>query len=160
MTTAPRAFRRQVKAKKQDARPTIAFTLDWISDDETDDDGNPVLVRSDTFHATMPTDERLFLIAAMAGDEEQEGTGEAAAVIDLFRDALPAEEYRTLRQRIKDPDDDVDLEMLQDVLMWLMGEWSAFPTVPASASSGSRPTSGAKSTGRAPGRGSTRSTST
>jgi len=155
MTTPTRSFRRSVAEKKGVAAPPIVeFTLDWVDDEDPEK-----ILRSDMFHATRPTDERLFLIAAMAGDEESGAASEAAAVMEIFRVALPAEEFRTLRSRIKDPDDDVNLDMLQDVLFWLMGEWSSFPTEPASNSSKSPPATGVKSTGRVRGPGSTRSTS-
>jgi hypothetical protein len=143
MTTAPRAFRRSVEKKKTQERPTVAFTLDWVDDE---DESN--VLRSDTFHATMPSDERLFIVAAMAGNEDSQGTSEAAAVMDMLKDALPLPEFRTLKQRLLDPDDDVNLEMLQDVMYWLMEEWASFPTQPASDSSGSKASTGVKSTGR------------
>jgi hypothetical protein len=153
--TTNRAFRRSVAEKKKGVveQPTVAFTLDWVDDEDPEK-----VIRSDTFHATRPTDERLFLIAALAGDEDAGGVAEAAAVVEIFRDALPEDEYRILRRRIKDPEDDVNLDMLQDVMFWLMGEWSSFPTAPASDSSASRRSTGAKSTGRVRGPGSTRST--
>jgi hypothetical protein len=156
MTTGPRSFRRSVAEKKKAplVRPAVTFTLDWVDDEDPEK-----VLRTDTFTATRPTDERLFLIAAMAGDEDAGGAAEAAAVMDVFKDSLPEDQYRTLRQRIKDPDDDVNLDMLQDVMFWLMGEWSSFPTEPASDSSVSPPSTGARSTGRVRGQGSTRSTS-
>lgn len=155
MTTAPRAFRRSAEKKTKVARPVVTFVLESFSDTETDEEGNPVLVRSDTFTATMPSDERLFVIAAQAGQEDGGGPAEAAAVVDMLKDALPKQEYSILRRRLIDPDDDVDLEMLQDVMGWLMEEWSNFPTQPASVSSTSQVSTGAKSTGRVRGEGST-----
>jgi len=139
---------------KQKERPTVAFTLDWVDDDEKDEDGEPVVRRSDTFHATQPTDERLFVVAAMIGDEDN-GAGEATAVMDLLRDALPPKEFRTLRERLLNPEDSVDMEVLGEVMEWLMEKWSDFPTQPSSASSGSPSGSGTKSTGRVRGSGST-----
>lgn len=150
MASAPRSFRRAVK--KQAERPTVTFALD-----RTDDEYN--VIESDIFHATQPTDERLFLIAAMVGDEDAVGS-EATATLELLRDSLPPDEYRTLRRRLADPDDqDATLEVVQEVIEWLMEQWTAFPTQPSSDSSTSQTPSGTKSTGRAPGRGSTRSTS-
>jgi hypothetical protein len=162
MTTPSRSFRRAVAQKKgKDApRPVVEFFLEWLDDEAVDEDGNPVVHRRDVFHATQPTDERIFLIAALAGDEDAGASAEAAAIMDLFKTSLPEDEYKILRQRLKDPEDDVDLTMLQEVVPWLMEEWSAFPTVPASASLESPPSTGVRSTGRAPGKGSTRSTTT
>jgi hypothetical protein len=156
MTTPSRSFRRAVAQKKTKnaPRPVVEFFLEWL-----DDEDETIVHRRDVFHATMPSDERIFLIAAMAGDEEAGATAEAAAIMDLFKTSLPEDEYRILRQRLKDPEDDVNLEMLQEVVPWLMEEWSSFPTVPASASLPSPASTGVRSTGRAPGKGSTRSTS-
>jgi hypothetical protein len=159
MAQAPRSFRRA--AKKQTDRPVVAFTLDWLEDltDEQIAAGEePEVIRSDTFHATKPTDERLFLVAALIGDEDAVGS-EATAVIELFRDCLPTSEYRTLKDRLGDPNDSVDLDVLQEITGWLLEEWTSFPTEPSSGSSTSRTNTGPKSTGRAPGKGSTRSTS-
>lgn len=152
MTTAPRAFRRAVAEKKSTTRPVIEFTLE-----STDMEGE--VVRSDTFHAKRPTDERLFLLAAMAGDEDAGGAEEAAVTQDLLKDILPEEEFKVLKARLLDDEDDVDMDMLQDVLMWLVEEWASFPTEPSSDSSGSQDASGTKSTGRVRGPGSTRSPS-
>lgn len=153
MTTAPRSFRRQVAKKKAAERPAVEFTLDWV-----DEEGE--VVKSTTFHSTMPSDENLFLLAAMAGDEDASAAEEAAGIMSLFKQSLPEAEYKELRSRLRDPEDDVTLEVLQEVIPWLMEEWTAFPTQPASASSASPASTGARSTGRVRGQGSTRSTST
>lgn len=159
MAQAPRSFRRA--ARKQAERPVVAFTLDWVEDLTPEQEAEGVqaeVIRSDTFHATQPTDERLFLTAALIGDEDSVGS-EARAVLDLLKDVLPTSEYRLLKSRIADPDDSVDLNVVQEVLEWLMEQWSTFPTEPSSASSPSPTSSGSKSTGRVRGAGSTRSPS-
>jgi hypothetical protein len=159
MAQAPRSFRRA--ARKQEKRVVTAFTLDWVEDLTEEQEAEGVeaeVIRSDTFHATMPTEERLFLVAAMLGDEDNAGA-EAAGVMELLRDILPPAEFKVMRTRLADPADSVDMETLQEVLEWLMEKWSTFPTEQSSASSKSPTTSGTKSTGRAPGPGSTRSTS-
>jgi hypothetical protein len=155
MTTAPKTFHRQVAAKKAAApRPTVEFMIESM--DPVEEGEEP---RADQFHATLPSDERLFILAAMAGDEESNGTAEAAATLDLLRSSLPDDEFRLLKRRLLDSEDIVDMELLQDILMWLTEEWSTFPTVQSSASSESPPSTGARSTGRVRGQGSTRSTS-
>lgn len=150
--SAPRSFRRA--AAKKVARPTVTFTLDWV-----DDEDEEKVLRSDTFHATMPSDERLFMIAALVGSDEENMASEAAAIMDLLRDSLPADEFRTLKRRLADPEDSVDMETVSEVLEWLMEKWSDFPTQPSSASSESPTATGPKSTGRVRGPGSTRSNS-
>ena len=114
---------------------------------------------AEQYHATRPTEERLFLLAALAGSEDATGTEEAAATLELLRDALPEDEFRVLRRRIADPSDFVDIGMIQDILMWLVEEWSTFPTEPSSVSSAPPPATGTRSTGRVRGEGSTSSTS-
>jgi hypothetical protein len=149
--TAPRAFRRS--AQKKAERQVTAFTLDWVSDDEEE-----TVIRTDTFHATQPTDEQMFLVAALLGDEDRLGS-EATAVLDIFRDALPANEFRVLRERIADPEDSVDMDIVSEVLEWLMEKWSTFPTKPSPGSSTSPTSTGTSSTGRVRGKGSTHSPS-
>lgn len=154
-TTAPRAFRRA--ATKTVTRPVTAFTLDWVEDltEEQEAAGEEAaILRSDVFHATQPTDERLFLIAASLGGEDTDGTAEASAIMELFRDTLPEKEYKVLRQRLLDPADSVDIETLSEVLEWLMEKWTTFPTGPSSGSSTSRASTGTTSTGRVRGQGS------
>jgi hypothetical protein len=152
MTNAPRTFRRQVAAKKSAApRPTVEFMIEHS--EEPAEGEEPT---ADQFHATMPSEERLFLLAALAGDEDSDGAAEAAATMDLLRDALPTAEFRILKRRLGDSEDIVDITMLQEILMWLVEEWSTFPTEPSSASSASPPSTGTRSTGRVRGAGSTR----
>ena len=158
MVSSQQTFRRKVRAKVA-PRKQVVFTLVWEQDPEEVPEGQePEVYRVDTFHAQKPTDEKMFLIAAMFGDEENEA-GEAAAVVEILKDALPREEYRVLRERIADPDDDVNLEMIRDVVQWLMTEWADFPTRPSSASAALPASTGERSTGRAPGPGSILSTS-
>jgi len=153
VSTAQQTFRRKVHAKVA-PRKEVAFTLVWEQDpDEAEEGKEPEVYRVDTFHATKPTDEKLFLIAALVGDEDNEA-GEAAAVLEILRDSLSREEYQILRTRIADPDDDVNLDMIKDVVQWLMSEWSDFPTRPSSASSNSQDSTGERSTGRVRGKGS------
>lgn len=157
MTSATRTFQRQVtqKKKKDAPKPVAEFTLAWMDEEDPD-----VAVRSDTFHATQPSDEKMFLLAAMAGDEDASGAADAAATMQLFRESLPSGEFSTLRERLKDDADPaVTLDVLQEVVAYMMGEWSGFPTEPSSDSSVSPPKTGTTSTGRVRGKGSTRSTS-
>lgn len=158
-TTAPRSFRRS--AKKGTDRPISAFTLDWVEDltEEQEAEGvEPTVIRSDTFHAKMPTDERLFLVAAKLGDDDNVAS-EASAIMELLKDVLPAAEFRVLRQRLSDPEDSVGMDTIEEVLAWLMERWSSFPTQQSPVSSESPTSSGPKSTGRVRGPGSTRSDS-
>lgn len=152
MPTMPnRTFRRAV-AKAKVERPTITFGVERLNDDGE-------VVSTDVFHATQPTDERLFIIAAMIGDEENEAAS-ATALMELLKDSLPKDEYRVFRKRLADPDDvDLTMETVEDIVEALMESWSGFPTGQSSDSSTSRTSSGTKSTGRVRGTGSTSSAS-
>jgi hypothetical protein len=151
MPTANRTFRRAV-AKQKVTRPTVRFGIERMNDDGE-------VLSTDWFNATMPTDENMFLIAALIGDEDNEA-GAATALLELLKDSLPTDEYRLFRKRLRDPkDEDVTMETVEDIVEELMKEWSAFPTGQSAASSTSQTTSGPKSTGRVRGEGSTRSPS-
>ena len=156
MVSSTQTFHRKIREKAA-PRKEVAFTLVWEqAPDEVPEGQEPEVYRVDTFHATKPTDERMFLIAAMVGDEENQ-MGEAAAVVEILKDALPKDEWRILRARIADPADDVDLEMVKDIVQWLIEEWADFPTRPSSGSSGLPVSTGVTSTGRVQGEGSTHS---
>jgi hypothetical protein len=81
---------------------------------------------------------------------------ESAAMLDILRAALTDDDLRTIRNRIKDPDDAVDWEMIGELVLWLMEQWSDFPTKSPSGSSGSPANTGTTSTGRVHGPGSIR----
>jgi hypothetical protein len=146
---APHAFRRQVE-KKTEKAPPIAFMLET-----TDEEGN--VVRSDTMEAIRPTEERIFLFVAALGGEDVNFADEAAAILALFRDVLRPTDFSVLRERLSDENDEVDLTMLREIMEWLVAQWADFPTQPSSGSSESPTPIGTTSTGRAPGKGSTRS---
>ena len=154
MSTGPQGFQRRVKDRVKKERKTIEF---FISSTDEDEDGVEYEVSRDVYHATTPTEEQLFLIFASGGREDASIGDESAAVLGFFRDALPDGEYRRLVKRLRDPDDlDIDAQLLAEIFQWLMEQFQDFPTTPPSGSSGSQASSGARSTGRARGKGSTR----
>jgi hypothetical protein len=146
---APHAFRRQVE-KRAEKSPPITFVL------ETTDENDEV-VRSDVMEAKRPSEERIFLFVASIGGEDTNFADEAAAILSLFRDILRPADYSVLRERLADDDDEVDLQMLREIIEWLVSQWADFPTKPSSVSSESPTPIGQSSTGRSPGKGSTRS---
>ncbi len=159
VANASQAFTRRLDEKVAEAEgvdedPTFAFTLNMI---DTDEDGNEVVLRSDTFEARMPTDEQLLLLYALGGNRQATAADEMNAMFEVLRDTLPQNQYNLLVKRFRDRNDKgVDSEILADVFEWLMDQWSAFPTRRASASSTSSASSGTKSTGRVRGKGSIR----
>jgi hypothetical protein len=155
MVTASQGFIRRVKDRADDGpRPSVGFFISTVDEDE---DGNEIEVRRDDFTATMPGDEQLLVMVAEGGREGATVADEVAALLDFFRAALPAAQYRLLFRRFKDPQDpDVDFETLQDIFQWLMEQWQDFPTQQPAGSSKSSGSTGTKSTGRVRGKGSTR----
>lgn len=153
MATAPQAFTRRVKDRVTQERRETPFTLRTIDEDE---EGNEIVVKEETYHAVEPSDEQLLVAFAEGGREDATLADQTAAIFDLFRAALPENEFRRLYKRFKDPEDvDVDFEALNDMFEWLLETWADFPTQSPAGSSSSRGTAGARSTGRARGKGST-----
>ena len=154
MATAPQGFQRRVKERVTKTRPQVAFFLETTDEDE---EGNEFVVRHDDFLATMPTEEQLMLIYANGGNSEASVGDELHAIFSFFKDALPADQYKVLVGRFRDPDDvEVDGEALTEIFGWLMEQWQDFPTKSPSGSSTSRGNTGARSTGRVRSKGSTR----
>jgi len=98
-------FRRQITRRAATVQPTTNVTFDSV-----DEEGNEA--GSDTFHFSRPSEEQLFLLAADVGGENVSGIAEAAAVMTLIRQTLPSEEYRLMRERLGDPEDGLDMEIL------------------------------------------------
>ena len=149
MANAPtRSFRR--RAKKVAARPVSVFSPDWVDEDE---EGNEIIVRSDVFHASMPSNETLFFLMADLNDDDADGA-DVVAMKRLLMASLPADEFRILKQRLEDPEDPLDMEWLGEILQDVMKDWTDFPTEQSAASSGSPTSTGQRSTGRVRGKGS------
>ena len=153
MASAPQGFQRRVKERATKSRPQVSFFLESVDEDE---DGNEIVTRHDDFIATMPSEEQLMLVYAQGGNSDANVGDEIAAVLRVFKDSLPAHQYKVLLGRFRDPDDvDVDAEALMEVFGWLMEQWQSFPTQPPSGSSVSQASTGARSTGRVRGKAST-----
>ncbi len=154
MATAPQGFQRRIKERVEKTRPQVKFFLETTDEDE---DGKEFVVRHDDFVATMPSEEQLMLIYANGGNSEATVGDELHAIFSFFKDALPPDQYKVLMSRFRDPNDvEVDGEAITEIFGWLMEQWQDFPTKSPSGSSKSQGSSGARSTGRVRGPGSTR----
>lgn len=155
MATTPQVFNRRVKERVTRERPTLTFRLQTTDEDEN---GNEYVARYDDFEATAPTEEQLMVLMARGGSTDATNADEMASILDFFKNVLTPRGYKVLMGRFTDPNDlDVDAETLIDVFEWLLGEWQDFPTMSPADSTGTRASSGTKSTGRVRGKGSTRS---
>lgn len=152
MATAAQGFRRRVKDRVSKEREPIPFFIEVTDEDEA---GNEIVVSRDDFTATAPTEEQLMLMMAYGGNSEATVADEVNAIISFFKDVLSDKDYRRLVKRLRDPQDvDVDSELITEIFEMLMEKWQDFPTASPAASSGSRASTGTRSTGRARGKGS------
>lgn len=133
-----------------------------------DDDEEQILefaIGDNEFRSRLPSTARTAMfIAAMTDDSS---TGEAInAIFSFLKDMLLDDGYRRLRKLISD--DVIDLGTLtgggddndEGIVDWIIGQASENrPTPPSADSSSSPETGGRRSTGRSPGKGSTRLTS-
>jgi hypothetical protein len=167
---ANRSFTRAARDRASDVIGTpVTFELrtgqpllDNDGEEMFDANGNPLLdpetVKANTFTTKAPTAEQLAITLAHGASEFATHADEMASALGLFKDVLPTSEYHTLVRRLRDPEDEVDIEMLGEIITWLVEQWQDFPTNSPSVSSRSAKPTGQRSTGRSPGKGSTRST--
>lgn len=101
----------------------------------------------------LPTTSQLaLLMAAHADGDEQETT---VGLLKFMEGVFDPASYRALRKRFNDRTDPLDLMKLMEIVTELVKEWTGFPTKPLSDSPPSPSKTGARSTGRVPGKGST-----
>lgn len=155
MADAPQAFIRRVKDRATpEERKVISF---FIQTEDENENGETVVVRRDDFTASYPTQEQMLWMFAQGGRADANIADQTAAMFEVFKEVLPADQYRVLISRFKDPNDpDVDAETVSDIFEWLMERWQDFPTQQPSGSSTSQGSSGTSSTGRSRGKGSIR----
>lgn len=138
-----RSFRTQAKERKQ--LPAAPFIY------ELDDAKLPV---------NVPDATQITLFSAMFGASDVEDADRIHGVLSFARTLFGPAGYKHIRGRLDDADDEFDIfdlmTVLQDVVQEIV---EGFPTEPSSSSPASRTTTGARSTARAPGKGSTQKTS-
>lgn len=167
------ATRSFTKAARKRADSTfggpVSFELktgDPLVDDDGEElfdaQGNPLLdpdtIKVNVLTANAPTAEQLAITLAHGASEFATHADEMSSALGLFKDVLSPNDYHTLVRRLRDPKDEVDIAMLSEIIEWLVEQWQDFPTQQPSASSRSAKPTGPRSTGRSPGKGSTRST--
>jgi hypothetical protein len=101
-----------------DAVPESAF--EDAEPIEFDIDGEP-------FIAYPPTGGQLALVMASAG-KHSKTVDRVVATIDFLDSLLDEEGQERIRERLMDRNDPFDLEQVEDILDYLVKEWSARPT--------------------------------
>jgi hypothetical protein len=72
--------------------------------------------------------------AAAEGDEDTRGVMMAVSVLDFFKKVMPPEEYERFEKLMEDPKRIVRMEVLSEIMSWLIEEYTDRPTQPSSVS--------------------------
>lgn len=145
--TAARSFKLAtldaIKAER-DTYGTVAFDFDTEHPDGS--------VTTRTCVAHFPGDGALMLLASSSG-ADAEMADSLSAVFALFEQTFSTADYKFIRSKIRSQElpARIALEMIGD----MTEAWSGFPTQPSSDSPVSPPSTGTRSTGRAPSKAST-----
>ena len=94
--------------------------------------------------AFRPTDGQIAMLMAALGRHTSEST-KVAGVIDFFVYTLDDESYNYVTNRLLSRDDALEMDQIQEVIEWMIEEWSGRPTQPASGSTRSQTSGGQKS---------------
>jgi hypothetical protein len=126
--------------------------------DDDDDGAIEFSVDGEEYTALPPTGGMLAVVAASQVDYTSD-VERIGSVINFFKGVLDEDSRRRFTTRMQDREDDLDVEVLEEVLTWLMDQWFHRPTKPASGSTSSRGNGGRRSTAGQRSTGSTRSRS-
>lgn len=140
MTTPMKSFSTAaMEAATDEEAPPLSFAVegDWGREE---------------FTANRPSDGSLMLFAAFTV-EDVEQREQMYELMRLYEKVLGKDGFRRMRDLVDDSR--VSPLGLLEIFQWLMEEWTAFPTQPPRGSSTSPRGTGGRSTGRAPGKGST-----
>jgi len=99
--------------------------------------------------AFQPSNGQLAILLASVSST-QSWTHQVAGVINFFDAVLDDESSAYITRRLLERTDQFGLDEVQDIIQWLVEEWSSRPTQPPSGSTPSPPKGGRKSTARTP----------
>jgi hypothetical protein len=71
---------------------------------------------------------------ATEGDEDVRGVLMAVSVLDFFVKVMPPEEYERFEKLMEDPKRIVPMDVLSEIMSWLIEEYTDRPTKPSSDS--------------------------
>lgn len=120
-------FTTAAEQSDQDAEQPLEFAID-----------------GQVLRAYKPTEGQLAITMSALGRHTDEMT-KTAGVIDFFVQILDEESYNYVVNRLLSREDPLGLQEIEDVLEWLVEEWTARPTQPPSGSTRSRSSGGPKS---------------
>jgi len=94
-----------------------------------------------------PNDGQLAILAASLGRHSSQHT-QIAGIIDFFVEVMDEQSHSYLVERLLDRKDPFGLTEVQDIMAWMMEEWTGRPTQRPSVSTQSQKTAGPRSTRR------------
>lgn len=120
-------------------------------ENETDPDDDYVEFAVDGFEvkAYRPDDGQLAVLYAMTG-RHTDTTDKIAGTVNFFFGLLDDESHTHLAKRLMDRRDEFGIAKVNEILQYLVEQWSGRPTRPSPGSSGSQRSTGQKSTRRTP----------
>jgi hypothetical protein len=71
---------------------------------------------------------------AAEGDEDTRGVLMAVSVLDFFKKVMPPAEYERFEKLMEDPKRIVPMDVLSEIMSWLIEEYTDRPTKPSSDS--------------------------
>lgn len=104
-------------------------------------------IGGDEFIVYPPTTAMFALFLASQADNRSI-PDQMAGVVDMIDNLLEPSQRSTFHKRLLDREHPLDFDVLQEIIEWMLEEWSARPTQQSSDSSSSRKTAGRKSTAK------------
>ena len=111
------------------------------------EEGTPFEIDGFECHYIKPSDTQIALLMAQMG-KFSTIPEQIAGIVNFFVQALDDESYQYVVGRLMDRRDPFGIDQIQEILAWMMEEWTGRPTQPPSVSTESPPNGGQKSTRR------------
>ena len=117
-------------------------------DSEIFEDAEPlaITIDDDEFTLLPPTGAQMALIIATMNEEDSRS--QIAGVVDFIDAVMEDADRHRFRKRLFKRNDPLDLEVVQDVISYCVGEWSGRPTESSDGSTPSPSSGGSRSTAR------------
>ena len=108
--------------------------------------GEGINKKGDPFTVPVPpTQEQVALLMSAMG-RDSSGMDTMEGMTEFLRSTLNTASWNTLRHRLANPEDPLEIDDMQDIVGWLCENVTERPTQPRSGSTGSRPSTGRAST--------------
>lgn len=114
---------------------------EFIADDE---EALTFMIDGQELRAFKPTEGQIALVMASVGRHASDTT-KMAGIIDFFVSIMDEESHQYLVERLLSREDPLSLRKVEEVLLWLMEEWTGRPTQRSSGSTQSQTSGGPKS---------------